>query len=54
MTKSKCQIGVESSFRGFDYQKKFITFLCVKMLKRTSSIKKLLEDHDDIEVLEDS
>ena len=55
MTKSKSQIGGESSFRGFDYQKKFIAFLCIKMLKQASSIKSITCEHnDDIEVREDS
>ena len=55
MTKSRSQIGGESSFRGIDYQKKFIAFLCVEMLKNASSIKSITCEHnDDIKVQEDS
>ena len=48
----RSQKGGESNFRGTDYQKKFIAFLCVRMLNE-DKIKKVTCEHlDDVEVQE--
>ena len=52
---ARSETGGEATFRGMDYQKKFIAFLCLKMLEQASSIKRISCEHnDDIEIYEDS
>lgn len=52
---SNSQSGGESTFRGLDYQKKFIAYLCTELLLENSKIKKIsCERLDDIEVEEDT
>ena len=55
MINTRSEKGGESTFRGIDYQKKFIAFLCLGMLGQVSSIKRITCEHnDDIEIYEDS
>lgn len=52
---SNSQRGGESIFRGLDYQKKFIAYLCTEMLLGKRKIERISCEHlDDIEVEEDS
>lgn len=52
---SNSQRGGEFAFRGLDYQKKFIAYLCTEMLLGKRKIKRISCEHlDDIEVEEDS
>lgn len=41
MSTSQSQIGGESSFRGFDYQKKFIAYLSSEMALEKLPIKSI-------------
>lgn len=51
---SSSQIGGESNLRAIEYQKKFVAYLCVQML-RDEKIKKVTCEHlNDIEVQHDS
>jgi hypothetical protein len=51
---SASQMGGESTYRGMDYQKKFIAYLCTQMLLGKAKINRIRCEHlDDIEVQTD-